>query len=117
MISLQINGILSIFSGNPETSLLDFLRNEKHITSAKDGCSGQGVCGACTVEVNGKAKLACRVKMKELTSAEVITTEGIPEKLRQIIGKAFANQGAVQCGFCTPGFIMRMKSLINTKFI
>jgi selenium-dependent xanthine dehydrogenase len=115
MISLQINGILSIFSGNPETSLLDFLRNEKHITSAKDGCSGQGVCGACTVEVNGKAKLACRVKMKELTSAEVITTEGIPEKLRQIIGKAFANQGAVQCGFCTPGFIMRMKSLINTN--
>jgi selenium-dependent xanthine dehydrogenase len=115
MISLQINGISSTFSGNPETSLLDYLRLEKGITSVKDGCSGQGVCGACTVEINGQAKLACRVKMKNLTDAEVITTEGLPEKIRKIIGNAFAEKGAVQCGFCTPGFIMRMKSLISTN--
>jgi len=115
MIFLQINGIPYTFSGNSEVSLLAYLRNELFITSAKDGCSGQGVCGACTVEINGMAKLACRVKMKDLADAAVITTEGLPEKLRLIIGKAFANQGAVQCGFCTPGFIMRMKSLIHTK--
>ena len=113
MISLHINGVRCDFLGDTESSLLDFLRIEKRITSPKDGCSGQGVCGACTVEINGKAKMACRVRMKNVDQAEVVTTEGLPENMRQVIGKAFANKGAVQCGFCTPGFIMRMKSLIN----
>ncbi len=115
MISLKLNGEAVIYSGNEEQSLLSWLRIEKHLTSAKDGCSGQGVCGACTVEINGKPKLACRVKLIELEGMEVTTTEGLPEKLRLLIGELFARKGAVQCGFCTPGFIMRMRHLIEDK--
>jgi len=66
MISYTLNGVKESFSGDPEKSLLKHLRLDKHITSVKDACSGQGVCGACTVEINGKAKLACVIKMKVL---------------------------------------------------
>ncbi|PKP52113.1 MAG: selenium-dependent xanthine dehydrogenase [Bacteroidetes bacterium HGW-Bacteroidetes-1] len=113
MNSLTINGVKYHYQGNPEESLLNYLRLELRITSPKDGCSGQGVCGACTVEVDGKPKLACRVKMKDVEGCNIYTTEGLPEDFRQIIGSAFAQKGAVQCGFCSPGFIMRAKVLYN----
>ncbi len=64
MITYTLNGLRRSFEGDPEESLLDHLRIENRITSTKDGCSGQGVCGACTVEINGSARLACRTKMK-----------------------------------------------------
>jgi len=113
MISYTLNGLKREYSGDLEESLLDHLRLEHKITSAKDGCSGQGVCGACTVEINGKPKLACRTKLKDLEGSEIITTEGLPEKFRNVIGKNFAEKGAVQCGFCSPGMIMRAKGLYN----
>ena len=113
MIRFKINNKQFEYSGDGDLSLLKFLRNELNITSAKDGCSGQGVCGACTVEINGKAKLSCVTKMKGLQNAEIITMEGIPDAVREIIGKAFVEKGAVQCGFCTPGFIMRTKVLFQ----
>ncbi|NVO09479.1 MAG: selenium-dependent xanthine dehydrogenase [Bacteroidales bacterium] len=115
MISYTLNGIKRTFSGNLEETLLDHLRLEHKITSAKDGCSGQGVCGACTVEIDGKPKLACRTKMKDLEGAEINTTEGLPNEFRSTIGKNFANKGAVQCGFCSPGMIMRAKGLYNVN--
>ncbi|MBI9039080.1 MAG: selenium-dependent xanthine dehydrogenase [Bacteroidales bacterium] len=113
MIKLKINNKEHNYSGDGDLTLLKYLRNELNITSVKDGCSGQGVCGACTVEINGKAKLSCMTKMKSLQSAEIITMEGIPDTVREIIGKAFVEKGAVQCGFCTPGFIMRTKVLFQ----
>jgi aldehyde oxidoreductase len=113
MITLSLNSIQRSWHGDPEESLLHYLRVELNITSAKDGCSGQGVCGACTVEINGRAKLACRTKLKELEGAVVCTTEGLPEVFREILGRKFAEQGAVQCGFCSPGMIMRAKALYN----
>jgi len=113
MIKLKINNKQHKYSGDGDLTLLKYLRNELNITSAKDGCSGQAVCGACTVEINGKAKLSCVTKMKNLQNAEVITMEGIPDTVREIIGKAFVEKGAVQCGFCTPGFIMRTKVLFQ----
>ncbi|MHC1704701.1 MAG: selenium-dependent xanthine dehydrogenase [Tenuifilaceae bacterium] len=113
MISYTLNGLKREYSGDLEESLLDHLRLEHKITSAKDGCSGQGVCGACTVEINGKPKLACRTKLMDLEGSEIITTEGLPEKFRTVIGKSFAEKGAVQCGFCSPGMIMRAKGLYN----
>lgn len=114
MIGFLLNGQSHSFSGDPDTSLLDHLRLENRITSAKDGCSGQGVCGACTVEINGNARLACRTKMGSLDGAVVVTTEGLPPDFRETIGRMFAQKGAVQCGFCSPGFIMRAKALFNT---
>jgi aldehyde oxidoreductase len=113
MISYSLNGLKRTFSGDSEELLLDHLRLEEKITSAKDGCSGQGVCGACTVEIDGKPKLACRVKMKDLEGAGILTTEGLPEKFRTTIGKYFSQKGAVQCGFCSPGMVMRAKGLYN----
>ena len=113
MITYTLNDIKRTYSGDSEVSLLDHLRLENKITSAKDGCSGQGVCGSCTVEINGKAKLACRTKMKDMDEAEIFTTEGLPGKFRETIARKFAEHGAVQCGFCSPGMIMKAKGLYN----
>ncbi len=114
MTEFSINGSLKSFCGDENVSLLQYLRSDLHITSPKDGCSGEGSCGACTVEVNGKPRLACRTRMGDLDGATVVTTEGLPEELRRLIGRMFAEKGAVQCGFCSPGFIMRVKHLFDT---
>ena len=113
MITYTLNGVKRCFEGDPQESLLDHLRIENRITSVKDGCSGQGVCGACTVDINGKARMACRTMMKNLEGAEVNTIEGLPEEFRSVISKKFAEKGAVQCGFCSPGMIMRAWGLYN----
>ena len=113
MIKFNLNNEPCTYSGDSEKTLLNFLRLDKHITSAKDGCSGQAVCGACTVEIDGKAKLACVIKMKTLEGTEVYTTEGFPEYVKDTIAKAFVNHGAVQCGFCSPGFVVRTKVLLQ----
>ena len=115
MITYTLNEIKRSYSGDPEESLLTHLRLERKITSAKDGCSGQGVCGACTVEINGKPKLACRTKMKDLNGAGIFTVEGLPDIFRTTIARNFAEKGAVQCGFCSPGMVIRAKGLFNVN--
>ncbi len=113
MITFILNGEKQVFAGDPNLTLLKYLRNEKHLTSVKDGCSGQAACGACTVEINGKAMLSCVQKMGTLQDAVIFTPEGFPEYVKDTIAKAFVNKGAVQCGFCTPGFISRTKVLLE----
>ncbi|MFH1118915.1 MAG: selenium-dependent xanthine dehydrogenase [Bacteroidota bacterium] len=113
MIQFNLNGKPFIYTGNPETRLLHFLRNEKGITSVKDGCSCQGACGACLVEIDGEAKLSCMTPVGKLENAEINTLEGIPDEIRDLIATAFVEKGAVQCGFCTPGFLMRTKILLQ----
>jgi selenium-dependent xanthine dehydrogenase len=111
MISFSLNGRRIDYTGDENRTLLSYLRETEGITSAKDGCSGQASCGACMVEINGKAKLSCTRKIKFLESAKVVTMEGIPAKVREVIAKAYVGKGAVQCGFCTPGMIMRTRVL------
>ena len=113
MISFQLNNNRIIYEGDPQKSLLEYLRVDKNITSVKDGCSAQAACGACTVEINGKAMLSCVVKMAKLEGAIVATPEGFPPYILDTIAKAMVNKGAVQCGFCTPGFIGRIKVLLD----
>ncbi len=113
MIQFKLNGIKKIYEGDVNLSLLKYLRNTEKITSVKDGCSCQSACGACMVEINGKAKLSCVSLMKTLDGANIITMEGIPDKIRDVIAKAYVEKGAVQCGFCIPGFIMRTKVLLQ----
>ncbi len=113
MISFTLNGEKQSYQGNPDKSLLEYLRLDKHLTSVKDGCSGQAACGACTVEINGKAMLSCVTKMSKLQDAEVLTPEGFPPYVLDTIAKIMVNEGAVQCGFCTPGFISRTKVLLQ----
>ena len=113
MIEFELNGRKVVYSGDEKLSLLDYLRGEAGIFSAKDGCSGQGACGACLVEWNGRPVLACITRMKKVAGGQVTTLEGLPDELRRTLGNAFVEKGAVQCGFCSPGFLMRAKILLQ----
>jgi len=113
MIKFTVNEKSYTYDGDTEKDLLSYLRNELHLTAAKDGCSGEGVCGACTVHINGKAKLACRTKMSKIHDAEIVTLEGLDTYRKETIAKTMVNHGAVQCGFCTPGFIMKADALLK----
>jgi aldehyde oxidoreductase len=112
MILFSLNGRKEEYSGDEKTSLLTFLREERGITSVKDGCSGQAACGACLVDLGGKPALACSTPMARVEGKEVITLEGFPERVRHILARAFVSQGAVQCGYCTPGMLARAKILL-----
>ncbi len=113
MILFELNGQRIEYAGEEKRSLLHFLRLEAGITSVKDGCSGQGACGACLVELNGRPALSCVTTMKKVAGGSVVTLEGLPDVLRRTLGRAFVEKGAVQCGFCTPGFLMRTKILLQ----
>lgn len=115
MITLALNGQSATYEGDPKLPLLSWLRDERGIISPKDGCSGQAACGACLVEVDGKAALACSTPMEKLEGACIVTIEGFPEDLKRVLGMAFAGKGAVQCGFCTPGFLTRTKILLASN--
>ncbi|MBQ7557610.1 MAG: 2Fe-2S iron-sulfur cluster binding domain-containing protein, partial [Lachnospiraceae bacterium] len=84
-------------TANRDISLLEFLREELGLTAAKDGCS-EGVCGACTVLVDGKKTKACVMRTSKLPGKEVLTVEGISPDEMKIYEHCFAEAGAVQCG-------------------
>lgn len=109
---LTVNSIQREYNGDPELSLLQYLRDHLGITSPKDGCAPQAACGCCSVQMNGKAVLSCAITMKKADGAEVTTTEGMDEYLRRSFSHAFVEKGGVQCGFCIPGIVMQTKVLL-----
>ena len=114
-ISLIINGNKIEREVPPYLTALDFIREELNLTGTKKGC-GNGECGACTIIVNNKAIRSCLLLATELDNTEVITIEGLMKNGElDLIQKVFIEEGAVQCGFCTPGFIMAVKSAILSK--
>ncbi|MGD9078163.1 MAG: selenium-dependent xanthine dehydrogenase [Desulfobacterales bacterium] len=115
MIRFALNGQETEFAGDEKTSLLSFLREEKGITSVKDGCTGQAACGACLIEMDGKPALACSTKMKRVAGKKIVTIEGFPDNVRRTLGRAFVARGAVQCGYCTPGILSRAKILLESN--
>jgi selenium-dependent xanthine dehydrogenase len=115
MIKFNLNGSETTFDGDPGLSLLKYLRETAGIVSVKNGCSGEATCGACLVEMNSKPALSCITPMEKVNGASIVTIEGFPESLRQTLGRAFVAKGAVQCGFCTPGFLSRAKILLETN--
>jgi xanthine dehydrogenase small subunit len=93
------------------TSLLEVLRDRLGRRSVKDGCSPQGQCGCCTVLVDGVARVACVTPARRVAGRTITTLEGLPEADRHRWADAFCQAGASQCGFCTPGIIMRLAAL------
>jgi len=85
------------------------------VVSAKDGCSPSGQCGCCTVMVDGKAVVSCNLAMTRVEGSEITTLEGFDEATRDRMARAFAATGALQCGFCTPGIVVRVASLLEKK--
>ncbi|MCJ7553922.1 MAG: selenium-dependent xanthine dehydrogenase [Ignavibacteriaceae bacterium] len=110
-----LNGVQKEYNGDPEISLLKYLRNVEGIISPKDGCAPQAACGSCTVELNKKSVLSCVIPMKKVADGVVVTTEGIEQYIQRTIVNAFVQKGGVQCGFCTPGIVMQAKVLIDSN--
>ena len=92
-------------------SLMEVLRDRLGIRSVKDGCSPQGQCGCCTVWVDGKPRVSCVTPARRVAGRAVTTLAGLPADTRTAWGEAFCAAGASQCGFCTPGIIMRLAGL------
>ncbi len=112
VISFTLNGqTASVRADHPH--LLAALREELDITSPKDGCSPSGQCGCCTVLIDGKATVSCQLSLERVAGRLVTTLEGLDEHERDRYASAFAATGALQCGFCTPGIVMRAKALLD----
>jgi selenium-dependent xanthine dehydrogenase len=92
--------------------LMEFLRDDLHLTSVKDGCS-EGACGTCTVLIDGQKKKSCVVPLAKVDGKSIVTIEGLTERERDVYAWAFAEAGAVQCGFCIPGMVISAKSLLD----
>lgn len=114
-IRLKINGVEQQVLVAPWQSLLDVLRDELGLTGTKKGCN-EGECGACTVLLDGKPVNACLVLAVKADGREVTTVEGLagPGGLHPL-QQAFVEEGAVQCGFCTPGMLMAAKVLLDAN--
>ena len=113
MIIFTLNNQPKTYDGDETLSLMKYLREMEGITSVKNGCDGQAACGACMVEMNGKPTLSCVTPMKKVNGAEIFTLEGFPQEVKEILARAFVKKGAVQCGFCTPGILIRTKILLQ----
>lgn len=112
-ISFRLNGEAVTVPG--EGSLLDALRDRLGDTSVKDGCAPQGQCGACTVMVNGEARVSCVTAIGRVAGADVTTVEGLDPAVRDAWVAAFESTGAAQCGFCTPGILCRLVSTATRR--
>ncbi len=93
-------------------NLLDLLRDRFGLRSPKDGCAPEGSCGACTVLVDGRATVACTLDARRVAGRHVLTLEGLAPDVREAWADAFVAAGAVQCGYCTPGMVMRAEALV-----
>ncbi|OYT17799.1 MAG: selenium-dependent xanthine dehydrogenase [Bacteroidetes bacterium 4572_77] len=115
MIKFRINGKEVFCTQTSKTSLLHYLRETKHLTATKDGCSGEGICGACTVLIDNRTRLACQTKLGQVQGKDVWSLEGLQEERKTIIAQSLVEKGAVQCGFCTPGIIVKAYSLLENN--
>ncbi|MBI4850890.1 MAG: selenium-dependent xanthine dehydrogenase [Acidobacteria bacterium] len=114
-LEFTLNGNLVSTQIEPDTTLLEVLREQFGLISPKNGCSPQGQCGCCTVIVDNRATVSCVVNAEKVAGKNVLTLEGVSERERDIFSKAFVLGGGLQCGFCIPGIVARAKSLLDKK--
>ena len=116
-MEFKLNGSAIDYDGDPELSLMTYLRDVENIISPKDGCAPEGVCGCCTVLLDGNPLKACISPMRRVAGKEVVTMEGLDAHKKETVINAFAIEGGLQCGFCTPGIIMKVWPLLNQGFV
>jgi isoquinoline 1-oxidoreductase subunit alpha len=113
-MKLKVNQQDRSYDGDPEMPLMWYLRDELALTGTKFGC-GAGLCGACTVHVDGKAVRSCTVTMKDVAGHTVVTIEGLSPDGNHPVQKAWRAANVPQCGYCQPGQIMQAAALIAEK--
>ncbi len=114
-IRFRLNGKPTTLETDGERTLLWVLRGDLGLTGTKYGC-GEGLCGACTVVVNGEAVRSCSVPVSSVEGADVVTIEGLAEKGKlHPLQQAFIAHGALQCGYCTPGMLMNAYALLRAN--
>jgi isoquinoline 1-oxidoreductase alpha subunit len=114
MIRLKVNGASKEYTGDPAMPLLWYLRDELQLTGSKFGC-GMGLCGACTVHVNGEAARSCLTPMQSVSGKSILTIEGLSPAGEHPLQKAWEQHNVPQCGYCQAGQIMQAASLLKTK--
>jgi isoquinoline 1-oxidoreductase alpha subunit len=111
MVALKVNGVSRQFDGDPDTPLLWYLRDELGLSGTKFGC-GTGLCGSCTVHLNGKAVAGCLTTVSEADGAAVTTIEGLSSDGNHPVQAAWRDHNVPQCGFCQAGQIMQASALL-----
>ena len=112
-ITLNVNGKARTVTTDPRRTLLEVLREDLHLTGTKYGC-GEGQCGACTVLVDGRAVSSCRAPAVETDNKTITTIEGLADgDSLHPVQEAFLAEGAMQCGYCTPGMILAAVALLQ----
>jgi xanthine dehydrogenase molybdenum-binding subunit len=114
-VDFELNGVTRSIAPEPGMTLLQLLREELGLRSMKDGCAPEGSCGACTVIVDGRAVVSCAQPAERFAGRSVETLEGLPADVRDLWADAFAATGASQCGYCTPGIVMKAEALLRRE--
>jgi isoquinoline 1-oxidoreductase alpha subunit len=114
MIRMKVNGVRKQFAGDPEMPLLWYLRDLLQMTGTKYGC-GMGLCGACTVHLDGAAVRSCSTSMKDVAGKEVLTIEGLSPTGDHPVQRAWKANNVPQCGYCQSGQIMQAVALLKEK--
>jgi nicotinate dehydrogenase subunit A len=112
--TLRVNGTSATLRAAPDTPLLYLLRNDLALKGAKFGC-GLGLCGACTVLVDGQPAKSCDVPLWSVAGKDVVTIEGAAQREVQALQQAFLDEQAAQCGYCTTGMIMAAAGLLKRQ--
>jgi xanthine dehydrogenase molybdenum-binding subunit len=110
-VAFSLNGEAMRLEVAPDEKVLDLLRDRCGIQSAKRGC-GQGQCGSCVVLIDGRPVTCCATPAAKIDGKAVVTNEGLDPRVREVLARCYAAVGAVQCGFCTPGFVVRSAALL-----
>jgi isoquinoline 1-oxidoreductase alpha subunit len=111
MIKLTVNGTARLFDGDPDMPLLWYLRDDLRLTGTRFGC-GAGLCGACTVHIDGQAVRSCQTLMKTLENKRVLTIEGLTTNSNNRVQRAWVAVNVPQCGYCQAGQIMSATALL-----